>query len=111
MSNMPVIWPAPQDLLAWLGESSLSRNENNPSEVVAILATPVVGVYEKWYEVHREASLKIDVLEEEKKNLTIDKATVASLKNKIHQLEKAGRVAQEDPAELDRLANQLGPWN
>ena len=104
---MPVIWPAPQDLLAWLGESNLSRNENNPAEVLAILASPVVGAYEKWYEVHREASLKIDALEEENKNLTIDKATVASLKNKIQQLEKADRAAHEDPAESDRLESQL----
>jgi len=115
-SNMSVIWPAPQDLLVWLGKSNLSTDENNPSEVVGILAKPVVDAYEKWYEVYREASLKIDTLEEENKNLTIEKATVVSLKNKIYHLKASEEVAEwkrcfDELFELSKQTTRLANLN
>jgi len=48
MSTPPVLWPLPQDLFSWIGEPHLSRDEDNPDEVVAIMATTVREAYEKW---------------------------------------------------------------
>ena len=57
MSNTPKCWPEPGELLEWIGEANLSRDEN--AVVIAVSAEAVLNAYAQWYDSHREASLKI----------------------------------------------------
>jgi len=57
MLNTPKFWPESGELLEWIGEVNLSRNEN--SVVIAVSAKEVLNDYVQWYDSHREASVKI----------------------------------------------------
>jgi len=57
MSNTPKLWPEPAELLEWIGEANLSRDEN--VVVIAVSAEVVLNAYAQWYDSHREASVKI----------------------------------------------------
>jgi len=57
MSNTPKLWPEPGELLEWIGEANLSRDEN--AVVIAVSAEAVLNAYAQWYDSHREASVKI----------------------------------------------------
>jgi len=57
MSNTPKLWPEPGELLEWIGEANLSRDEN--TVVIAVSAEAVLNAYVQWYDSHREASVKI----------------------------------------------------
>ena len=53
----PKLWPEPGELLAWIGEANLSRDEN--VVVIPVSAEAVLNAYAQWYDSHREASVKI----------------------------------------------------
>ena len=57
MSNTPKLWPELGELLEWIGEANLSRDEN--SVVIAVSTETVLNAYTQWYDSHREASVKI----------------------------------------------------
>ena len=57
MSNTPKLWPEPGELLEWIGEANLSRDEN--VVVIAVSAEGVLNAYAQWYNSHREAAVKI----------------------------------------------------
>jgi len=57
MSNTPKLWPEPDELLEWIGEANLSRNEN--AVVIAVSAEAVLNTYAQWYDSYWEASVKI----------------------------------------------------
>jgi len=57
MSNTPKIWPELGELLEWIGEANLLRDEN--AVVIAVAAEVVLNTYAQWYDSHREASVKI----------------------------------------------------
>jgi len=59
MLNTSKFWPAPGELLDWIGEVNLSRNEN--SVVIAVSAEAVLNAYTQWYKSHREASVEMAV--------------------------------------------------
>jgi len=59
MSNTPKFWPGPGELLEWIGEADLSRDEN--SVVIAVSAEAVLNAYAQWYESHRKASVEMTV--------------------------------------------------
>jgi len=59
MSNTPKLRPKRGELLEWIGEANLSRDEN--AVVTAVLAEAVPNAYAQWYDSHREASVKIAV--------------------------------------------------
>ena len=55
MSNTPKLWPEPGELLQWIGEANLSRDEN----AVVIAVSAEANAYAQWYDSHREACVKI----------------------------------------------------
>jgi len=57
MSKTPKLWPKPGELLVWIGEANLSCDEN--AVVIAVSAKAVLNAYAQWYDIHREASVKI----------------------------------------------------
>jgi len=59
MSNTPKFWLGPGELLEWIGEANLLRDEN--SVVIAVSAEAVLNAYAQWYESHREASVEMAV--------------------------------------------------
>jgi len=59
MSNTPKFWPGPGELLEWIGEANLSRDEN--SVVIAVSVEAVLNAYAQWYRSHREASVEMAV--------------------------------------------------
>jgi len=59
MSNTPKFWRGPGELLEWIGEANLSRDEN--SVVIAVSAEAVLNAYAQWYESYQEASVEMAV--------------------------------------------------
>ena len=59
MSNTPKFWLGPGELLEWIGEANLSRDEN--SVVIAVSADAVLNADAQWYESHWEASVEMAV--------------------------------------------------
>jgi len=57
MSNTPKLWSELGELLEWIGEANLLRDEN--SVLIAVSAEAVLNAYTQWYDSHWEASVKI----------------------------------------------------
>jgi len=59
MSNTPKFWPGPGELLEWIGEANLSRDEN--SLVIAVSSEAVLNADAQWYKSHWETSVEMAV--------------------------------------------------
>jgi len=57
MSNTPKLWPELGELLEWIGEVNLSRDEN--LVVIVVSAEVVINAYTQWFDSHRLPSVKI----------------------------------------------------
>jgi len=109
MATTPTIWPTPAELFTWFGERNISRDPQEPTTVTAIHANAVFQGYSQWYSTHKDASNRIDELQADLKNASVEKATVSGLKTKIKGLEKELRAARisDDTRDLDEMEVKL----
>jgi len=90
MSNTPKFWPEPGELLEWIGEANLLRDEN--LVVIAVSAEVVLNVYAQWYESHRKASVKI--------------ADLAALEHRLRKAEEERAVWKQRCDHLFAISEQ-----
>ena len=103
MSIPQMVWPEPDKLFEWLGEANLSRD--NQSLIVAISAEAVQKVYAQWFDIHREASDKIEELQNPQ-DVMIDKIDGA-LEARIERLKMEVQEAREGADKAIGLEHQL----
>ena len=68
MTTTGVVWPVPEELFDWLGESNLSR-DGQAQRVTAVEANAVQAAYSQWLEVHRGACTELETLKKKMKTL------------------------------------------
>jgi len=76
LSNTLKLWPELGELLEWIGEANLSRDEN--AVVIDISAEVVLNAYTQWYDSHQEASVII--------------ADLAALEHRLYKTEEETAV-------------------
>jgi len=62
MTTTGVVWPVPEELFNWLGESNLSC-DGQAQHVTAVEANTVQAASSQWLEVHMGACTELETLE------------------------------------------------
>jgi hypothetical protein len=101
MTTSSPIWPAPAELFSWFGKANISCNSQDPTTIPAIQADAFFQSYSRWYGLHEEVSSRIDGLQVDLQNPSVERATMSSLKSEIKKLEKELRAIQMSTAEQD----------